>query len=56
MNAELLRDIFAAIALLSFLQDHVDAPPQDICDDAYYIADLMMQARNKRDWTVGDKS
>ena len=50
-----LRDLAALVCLHSFLQDPIDASPQDVIDDAYYMADLVLQRRKEKDFTVGDK-
>lgn len=48
-----LRDLFASVALLALLTDAVDAPPQDIVSDSYTLADMMLQRRQVKDYTVG---
>lgn len=53
MNIE-LRDLFAAVALYSLMNDPVadDDNPGDICRAAYVFADQMLLVRQERDWTV----
>lgn len=54
MNEE-LRDKIATAAMQAMLTDdeYRDSPPMELALEAYAMADLMLIAREQRDWTVG---
>lgn len=50
-----LRDQIAIAAMQAMLTDeeYRDLPPMELALEAYAMADLMILAREHRDWTVG---